>query len=48
MLDGIFFQSVMWQIKKENLKQLVRVFLGLFVKLWFLRVFADTLKGVFT
>ena len=48
MLDGIFFQSVMWRLKKKNLKQLVRVFLGLFVKLWFLRVFADTLKGVFT
>ena len=48
MLDGIFFQSVMWRLKKENLKQLVRVFLGLFVKLWFLRVFADTLKGMFT
>ena len=41
MLDGIFFQSVMWRLKNENLKQLVRVLLDLFVKLWFLRVIAD-------
>ena len=41
MLDGIFCQSVMWRLKNENLKQLVRVLLDLFVKLWFLRVIAD-------
>ena len=48
MLDGIFFQSYVAIKKMKILKQLVRVFLGLFVKLWFLGVFADTLKGVFT
>ena len=32
-------------IKNENLKQFVRVFLGLILKLWFIRVFANTLKS---